>query len=134
MKTISVVGAAIIDPPYVLAFRRGPALSMAGKWEFPGGKLEHGESPRDALARELREELQLTLPLGESLGIGTAQISQETRVELEVFVAHGTYQAVSFVLTDHDRALWLHADELRGIDWAAADIPVLKELERRLRT
>ena len=73
MKTISVVGAAIIDPPYVLAFRRGPTVAMAGKWEFPGGKLERGESPRDALARELEEELRLSLPIGERLGIGTAQ-------------------------------------------------------------
>ena len=133
MKTISVVGAAIIDPPYVLAFRRGSTIAMAGKWEFPGGKLERDESPRNALARELEEELQLSLPIGESLGIGAAQLNPETRVELEVFEVPGTYQAVRYVLSDHDQALWLHVDELHSVDWAAADIPVLNELERRLR-
>ena len=133
MKTISVVGAAIIDPPYVLAFRRGPAIAMAGKWEFPGGKLERGESPLDALARELEEELQLSLPIGERIGIGTAQLNPGTRVELEVFEAPGTYQGLSYVLSDHDQALWLHVDDLHSIEWAAADIPVLNELEKRLR-
>ena len=133
MKTISVVGAAIIDPPYVLAFRRGPAIAMAGKWEFPGGKLERGESPRDALARELEEELQLSLPIGGRIGIGTAQLNPETRVELEVFEAPGTYQGLNFVLSDHDQALWLHVDDLHSVEWAAADIPVLNELEKRLR-
>ena len=133
MKTISVVGAAIIDPPYVLAFRRGPTVAMAGKWEFPGGKLERGESPRDALARDLEEELRLSLPIGESLGIGTAKLNPETRVELEVFEAHGTYQAVRYTLSDHDQALWLHVDKLHSLEWAAADIPILDELERRLR-
>ena len=96
MKTISVVGAAIIDPPYVLAFRRGPTISMPGKWEFPGGKMELGESAQSALARELREELQLSLPIGQSLGIGTAHIGSELRVELEVFEAPGSYQKVHY--------------------------------------
>ena len=132
MKTINVVGAAIIAPPYVLAFRRGQNTSMPGKWEFPGGKVEPGESREAALARELREELQLHVSVGAVLGHGKAEVMPGTFVHLDVFEVIAESRDLDYALTDHDAAKWLHADELASIDWADADIPVLRALKTRL--
>ena len=59
MRRITVVGAVIVRDGHILAARRGPKMSLAGLWEFPGGKVEPGEDPREALAREIREELDV---------------------------------------------------------------------------
>ena len=125
MKTINVVGAAIIDPPYVLAFRRGPLLSQAGKWEFPGGKLEPGEDATTALYRELREELNFHMPINELLGIGEAEVAPGILVRLQVMLVRCDQDNALYELSDHDKATWLHANEVDSLDWAPADIPVL---------
>lgn len=132
MKTIKVVGAALIAPPYVLVFRRGPKTSMSGKWEFPGGKVEPGETQQDALARELREELKLETSPGPKLGQGIAEVKPGLTVVLEVYEVPVVKDEVTYTLSDHDAASWVHADELHSLDWAAADIPVLGVLSERL--
>ena len=132
MKTIKVVGAALISPPYVLVFRRGPKTSMSGKWEFPGGKVEPGESDQDALARELREELKLETTPGPRLGQGSAEVKPGLTVVLEVYEVRVVKDKVTYTLSDHDAASWVHADEIHSLDWAAADIPVLEALKIRL--
>ena len=65
MKTIKVVAGIIIDSDKVLIARRGSKESFAGGWEFPGGKIEAGETPQEALIRELKEELDITISVGE---------------------------------------------------------------------
>ena len=132
MKTIKVVGAAIIAPPYVLAFRRGQHTSMPGKWEFPGGKVEAGESQQDALRREILEELQLAITVGPRLGEGRAEVKPGLTIHLIVYEVIVTRDQTSYVLSDHDEAKWVHANDLGSIDWADADIPVLGALKRRL--
>ena len=118
-----VVGAAIVRGEQVLAARRTHPTAVAGRWEFPGGKVEHDEAPEAALVREIGEELgcavEVTGWLGGSVPIGETHL-------LTVAVAalvDGEPRPV-----EHDRVRWLGADELDDVDWLEADRPFLAEL------
>jgi len=126
---LHVVGAAILDGGRVLLTRRSPRMSMAGKWEFPGGKVEAGEEPRVALAREIVEELGLAVEIGERIGRGTA-LHSGRRIVLEVFAARETGGALH--LHEHEEHGWFAAGELATLDWPEADLPILPALARRL--
>jgi UPF0271 protein len=131
IPVVRVVGAAIVEAGRVLLTRRGERMSMAGKWEFPGGKLEAGESPREALVREVAEELGLEIETAERLGRGTS-VHDGRRIELEVFVAR--QRAGELRLVEHEEHGWFGAGEIAGLDWPEADLPVLPALERLLRS
>ncbi len=130
IPVVHVVGAAIVEAGKVLLTRRGERMSMAGKWEFPGGKLEAGESPQAALAREVSEELGLEVAVGERLGRGTS-LHDGRRIELEVFVAQRLGGELRLV--EHEEHGWFGAGEIAALDWPEADLPVLPALERLLR-
>ena len=83
---LSVVGAALLRGGRCQAARRGPGMPLAGKWEFPGGKLERGEAPEAALARELREELGVEARVEELLGRGEV-FAEGRHVALDVYAA-----------------------------------------------
>jgi len=126
--TVQVVGGAVVRDGRVLASRRTAPARLAGLWEFPGGKVEAGESDHEALRRELREELGVEVEVGERIGPeldlgGTAVM----RVYLAVLLS-GEPQQV-----DHDAHRWLSADELHDVPWIPADAPVLAALEAQLR-
>jgi 8-oxo-dGTP diphosphatase len=125
---VSVVGAALLRGDRVLASRRTGPPHLAGFWEFPGGKVEEGESDLEALVRELREELGCEAEVGERLG-GDLLIG-ETAV-LRVYLARlldGEPQ-----LVDHDAHRWLSADELDDVSWIPVDQPLLALLRDQLR-
>ena len=131
-----VVGAVIVDsliqPRRVLAARRAQSHALRGRWEFPGGKVEPGESVEAALIREVQEELDVTLMLSEELtptGDTWRLISDIVALRLfwaEIFVGTPTPGA------DHDEVRWLDAAELMTVNWLDADraaLPaVLEEL------
>jgi len=122
-----VVGAALVRDGRVLAARRTTPAAAAGRWEFPGGKVEAGESPEAALVREIAEELGVDVVVRRWLA-GTAPIG--TAYELSVAVAeivNGDPQPV-----EHDRVRWLTADELDDVDWLEPDRPFLPELSHAL--
>ncbi|MEM9557789.1 MAG: (deoxy)nucleoside triphosphate pyrophosphohydrolase [Acidobacteriota bacterium] len=138
--TIHVVGAAIVerirgDRGRVLAARRAPHVSSPGAWEFPGGKIEAGESPGQALVREIDEELGLAITVHEHLGRGVDRREERTIV---LDVHHASLRTLvdleALAPTDHDALRWLHADDLRSVPWAAADVPILDAVERLLRS
>lgn len=125
MKKIHVVGAIIYREDKILCVQRSEKMTLSGMWEFPGGKIEEGESPEEALAREILEELDCT-------------------IEVEGFVARGVYE-YSFgevtldgymcklvegepKLLEHSDGKWLSRGELSGLEWAPADIPIVAKL------
>ena len=121
-----VVGAAIVRDGRCLVAKRSPTMRAPGKWEFPGGKVEVGETPHDALVREISEELGVTIEVGALLGRGTA-----TPIVLDVYLAAlvaGEPQA-----TEHAELRWIGPDEVEALDWAEADQPVLSGLVDALR-
>ncbi|MEO6471221.1 MAG: NUDIX domain-containing protein [Aeromicrobium sp.] len=124
-----VVGALIVDslekPSIVLAARRTGPPVLAGRWEFPGGKVETGELAKHALVRELREELSIEVKMGQELvapGGGHWSISDQVVMRLWFVVIE---QGVPKPEDSHDAVAWLDADSLGSVDWLDADRSVL---------
>lgn len=127
----TVVGGLIVADRHVLAARRR-AGSHAGSWEFPGGKVEPGETPQDALRRELHEELALDVEVGDELPAPDGAWPISEAYELRLFVVR--------VLTgeagpgpDHDDVRWLAPDELDTVAWLPSDEQALPAVQGLLR-
>ena len=126
MSSIKVVAAIIVQNHKVFATQWGYGDFKDG-WEFPGGKIEAGETPEQALAREIREELNTEIEVGERL----------CTVEHDYPAFHLSMQCFlcrvisgDFVLREHEAARWLGSDELWSVDWLPADIEVVKAIEQ----
>ncbi len=109
------------DPTRTLVTRRGPGMAHAGAWEFPGGKVEPGESDASALARELAEELGLDVSVDACLGEADTPVG--TRVVR--LVAYACTTRDTPVLREHDALAWADVAELPTFAWAPADVPLL---------
>lgn len=129
----AVVGAALVRTGAdgvrrVLASRRTAPSRLAGRWEFPGGKVDPGESDAEALARELREELDVEAVVEDRLGpdllLGDSAV-------LRVYLARQLSDGEP-ALVDHDEHRWLAADELDDVDWIQVDRPLVEELRHLL--
>lgn len=130
MPVVTVVGAAIVesDPPRVLAACRAAPPELAGLWEFPGGKVEPGETDEQALVRECREELGVEITVGERLGT-EVQLGGGTAV-LRVHLARITRGEP--VAHEHAEVRWLSADELDSVPWIPVDRPLVAALRALL--
>lgn len=127
-KIIKVVGAIIVKDGRILSAQRGPGKSLAYLWEFPGGKIEEGETPQQALQRELIEELKIKVEVAEEI---FDQVSHEYDfgiVNLTTFICH--LKEGSPVLTEHVDVRWLHPSEIKTVEWAPADIPTVEKLSK----
>lgn len=126
-NNIHVVGAVITDGDRILCAQRGYEKALAGLWEFPGGKIEQGESPQEALQREIQEEMQCEIEIGEQV--------EHTEYEYDFGVVHLTTFYCKLVngepvLTEHTAIEWLKPDELEELEWAPADIPAIEKISK----
>lgn len=128
VKTIEVVGAVIIQDGRIFAAKRGKGKSMAGFWEFPGGRIEPGESPQAALARELKEELRIEAEVGEFV-VTTRHDTGDVVVELSTYICE--LVSGTPILTEHEEVRWVAANKLSDLTWAPADIPTVELLTER---
>jgi 8-oxo-dGTP diphosphatase len=126
MTTLMRVTAAIIvDRGRVLIAQRGPADRMAGFWEFPGGKIEIGETPEACLARELREELGITAAIGLPLG---RSIHRDTHLTIELLAYQAFWDGRPFKPREHQACRWVLPGQLSAYDFTPADRPFVDRL------
>ncbi len=129
MKHIEVVAAIIRRGNEIFATQRGYG-EFKDWWEFPGGKIEPGESPQQALVREIREELDATIEVGELLQ--TVEWDYPTfHLTMHCFWCKLTCEALH--LNEHEAASWLDREHLRSVKWLPADYGILDEIDRVLR-
>lgn len=129
-KIIKVAGVVIIDQDKnkVLAGKRNADRVVGEMWEFPGGKIEKGETPQEAAKRELKEEFHDEVQIGPQLGETVSYEYDFGIVKLTVFFAK--LLTNNFDLVAHSEVEWLSADEVQKLNWAPADAPLVKELAR----
>ncbi|MGO4541291.1 (deoxy)nucleoside triphosphate pyrophosphohydrolase [Paenibacillus sp. 2TAB19] len=121
------VAAAIIEDEAgrILIARRAKGKSQEGMWEFPGGKLEPGESPEDCLRRELLEEMGITIEPYAYVG---ANKHDYGTVMIKLIAYKASFVSGEFVLTDHDDYRWVGTEEFEEYTFAPADVPFLRML------
>ena len=122
MHHIHVTCAIIERNGLVMAAQRSALMKMPLKWEFPGGKLDPGESPEDCLLRELAEEMNLNVSIKQTLP-ATTHDYPDIRVTLYPFICSIGVQEAT--LYEHSEITWLLPEELKSLDWAEADLSVI---------
>ncbi len=128
MKVVKVVAAIIIQDNKVFATQRGYGEFKDG-WEFPGGKIEEGETPQEALVREIEEELETEIEVGELLD--TVEYDYpKFHLSMDCFVCkikHG-----GLTLKEHEAARWLTKENLNDVEWLPADLSLIEKIARML--
>ncbi len=128
MKRIEVVAAIIVRDHEVFATQRGYG-EWKDWWEFPGGKIEEGESPQDALKREILEELNADISVGELLD--TIEWDYPTfHLTMHCFVC--SLLSESLHLNEHEASAWLTADTLHSVRWLPADLALLDKISEKI--
>lgn len=128
MKTIEVVAAIVFHQGKVLCVQRGISELnyISEKFEFPGGKLESNETLEQAIAREIAEELKMSVCVKRHF-LTVEHSYPDFNLIMHSFICYTN--SCNLVLTEHLQALWLRIDELDNLDWAAADIPIVQKLK-----
>lgn len=128
MKIVKVVAAIIIHNNYIFASQRGYGEFKDG-WEFPGGKVEPGESSKEALAWEIKEELDMEIEVGDYLE--TVEYDY-TRFHLSMDCFFCTIKSGELVLKVHEAAKWLTVDNLDSVDWLPDDKGLIESIKKYL--
>ncbi len=129
MKTINVVAAVIRKGDKILATQRGYGEFKDG-WEFPGGKIEPGERPEEALKREIKEELKAAISVGEDLGVVEYDYPN-FHLNMRCFMCSLVSEDVT--LLEHEAMKWLTAETIDTVNWLPADKPMTEKIKEILR-
>lgn len=132
-NAVLVVAAAIVDdlatPGALLAARRSRPAHLVGRWEFPGGKVDAGETPEEALHREIREELGVSIELGcEIVGPDAGAWIITDRHVMRLWYAQ-VVDGEPVPLIEHDALRWLSSDELWDVPWLDGDVRIVETIE-----
>ncbi|MEA4943839.1 MAG: (deoxy)nucleoside triphosphate pyrophosphohydrolase [Propionicimonas sp.] len=127
-RKLTVVGAVIVDGGRVLCTKRGTG-PLAGRWEFPGGKVEPDESPEEALTREIFEELDCVVDVGSPVVTTTHQYDV---AEVTLTTYYCTLRSGTPTLSEHTASTWLAPEDLHTLHWAPADLPAVEQVQRDL--
>lgn len=125
-KDIHVVGAIIEKDGKILCAQRSLQKSLPGLWEFPGGKIEKHETPRQALARELEEELHIQVDIAEEAFNFAVHEYDFGIVHFTTFICKNLQGEIE--LTEHEAIKWLPIDQLETLEWPPVDQPAVKKL------
>lgn len=120
-----VTAAVIIKDEKILICQRSLSDKLSGKWEFPGGKIEEGELPEECLIREIKEELDIHIEVGEKLGESIHNYSYGS-INLITYLA--TWRSGDIKLNVHNDYKWVTKEEIEKYDFAEADVPFVKKL------
>lgn len=121
---LEVTCAIIVHEGKILICQRSATMKMPLKWEFPGGKVEDGESKEDCLRREIQEELNIDITIGQAL---TPVEHQYPDFSLCLYPFVCNLEAGFVHPTEHAQTLWVEAKDLQKYDWAEADVPIVNE-------
>ncbi|MBP5229325.1 MAG: (deoxy)nucleoside triphosphate pyrophosphohydrolase [Bacteroidales bacterium] len=127
LKSIEVVAAVIVRDGSLFATQRGYG-DFKDMWEFPGGKMESGETPQDALVREIREELDAEITVGDLIRVVEYDYPA-FHLKMHCFLCSLNSD---FILKEHESARWLTKKDLRSVNWLPADLSVIETLEKSL--
>lgn len=125
MKTVSVVAAIIVNDDRILATQRGYGEYKDG-WEFPGGKVEPGETPEEAIVREIKEELRVDIAV-DSMFYQVEYDYPKFHLSMKCFLSRLLEDDITLV--EHEAAKWLTDDELESVEWLPADLEVVEALK-----
>lgn len=128
-KRVEVVGAVIVREGKILCAKRGDGGLLPGMWEFPGGKVEPSESKREALVREIREELNADIEVGDEI-VCTVHEYDFATVSLTTFFC--SLLSGEPEKSEHSQLLWLESERLATVEWAPADIPAVEKIQESL--
>lgn len=126
-EPLTRVTAAVLErDSQILIAKRRQGARLGGLWEFPGGKIEDGEDPKDCLARELHEELGITSEIGELL---VSHVHHYPHISIELLSYRATHVAGELELRDHDEVRWVWPEEMGAYEFAPADLPTVAFLQ-----
>lgn len=126
MKQVDVVGAVIVNKQgNILCALRSENMTLGGMWEFPGGKIESGETHQETLVREIHEELSCVINVGDFVA---ECLHEYPTVKVHLYTYYATIASGTPSPQEHDKFEWLPVDRLNELNWAPADIPTVEKI------
>jgi len=123
---VKVTAAILAKDNKIIIAKRGPGDALANKWEFPGGKVEINETPEQCLKREMKEEFDIEVSVGEYLG---SNIYYYSHISIELMAYRTYWENGEIDLKDHDEFKWISLEQLADFDFAPADMVFVKKLQ-----
>jgi len=123
---VKVTAAMLVKDNKIIIAKRGPDDKLAYKWEFPGGKIEINETPEQCLKREMKEEFDIDVSVGEYLG---SSIYHYDHISIELMAFRASWDSGEIDLKDHDDFRWISLEQLTEFDFAPADLIFVEKLQ-----